>query len=148
FVTVLLLGGAVTAWQAVRLARAEREDAERAGALAREQAKRGREVNAALNRARELREQARSEPRQWGKWAEAQALTRRAEALLEDGAAEPELARQVQDLLGELAEEAADRRLVARLDAIRQLQAEVNAKANRFTLESALPEYRQAFRDY
>src|SRR5205823_14251951 len=84
----------------------------------------------------------------WGKWAEAMACARRAEALLEDGAVEPELARQVQDLLGELAEEAADRRLVARLDAIRLSQAEVNAKEDRFALESALPEYRQAFRDY
>src|SRR5262249_21557134 len=73
---------------------------------------------------------------------------RRAEALLEDGAAEPELARQVQDLLGELAEEAADRRLVARLDEIRLLQAEVNVQEDRFVLDSALPEYRPAFQDY
>src|SRR5262249_32384108 len=65
FAAVLLLGGAVTAWQAVRLARAEREEAERAGAQAREQTKRSQEVTDALNRARELREQARSAAGQW-----------------------------------------------------------------------------------
>src|SRR5262249_50051716 len=118
------------------------------GAQAREQAKRGREVHAALARARELREQARAEAGRWGKWAEAMACARRAEALLEDGAAEPELARQVPDLPGELAEGAAARRLVARLDEIRLLQAEVNVQEDRFVLDSALPEYRRAFQDY
>jgi serine/threonine protein kinase/Flp pilus assembly protein TadD len=148
FVAVLLLGGAVTIRQAVRLARAEREEAERAGAQARERAKRGQEVNDALNRARELREQARSAAGRWGKWAEAQAWARRAEALLEGGAAEPALAGQVQGLLRELAEEEAGRRLATRVEEIRLLQAEVHGKENRFFLERALPEYRQAFRDH
>jgi serine/threonine protein kinase len=148
FAAVLLLGGAVTARQAVQLARAEREEAERAGAQAWEQARRGREVDAALTRARELREQARSAAGRSDQWAEAQAMARRAEALLEDGAAEPELTRQVQGLLRELAEEEADRRLVARLEAVRLSQAEVDVKGDQFVLERALPEYRQAFRDY
>jgi serine/threonine protein kinase/Flp pilus assembly protein TadD len=148
FAAVLLLGGAVIAHQWIRLARAEREEAERAAAHAREQIKRGWEINAALNRARELREQARSAPGQGGNWAEAQAMARRAEALLEDRAAEPELASQVQDLVRELAEEQADRGLVARLEEIRLAQADVNAKEGRFYLEKALPEYRQAFTEY
>jgi serine/threonine protein kinase/Flp pilus assembly protein TadD len=148
FVTMLLLGGAVIARQALRLAQSEREETERAGAQIREQAKRSQQINNALNSARELREQARSVPGQSGKWAEAQALARRAEALLDDRAAEPELARQVDSLLSDLAREAADQRLVARLEEIRLQQAEVNVKENRFLLERALPEYRQAFWNY
>src|SRR5262249_53871280 len=63
FLTVLLVGGAVTAWQAVQLARAERDQAV-------EQAARSRDVHAALARAATLRDQARatSDPT---KWAEA-----------------------------------------------------------------------------
>jgi serine/threonine protein kinase/Flp pilus assembly protein TadD len=83
-----------------------------------------------------------------GKWPQAQAAAKRAEALLEDGAAEPGLAQRVQCLLRELAEEEADRRLLARLEEIRLLQAEVNVKQDRFLLERALPEYQQAFKDY
>jgi serine/threonine protein kinase/Flp pilus assembly protein TadD len=75
------------------------------------------------------------------KWLQAQAAARRAEALLEDGAAEPELAEQVQGLLRELT-------LVTDLEQTRLLQAEVHAKENRFFMERALPEYRQAFRNY
>src|SRR4029450_11871141 len=45
FVAVLVLAGAVTTWQTVRLAQAQREKAERAAAQVREQAKRSQEVN-------------------------------------------------------------------------------------------------------
>jgi tetratricopeptide (TPR) repeat protein len=86
--------------------------------------------------------------RREGRWPQAQAAAQRAEALLRNGAAEPALARRVRGLLRELAEEEADRRLVARVEEIRLLQAEVNVKDNRFVLERAIPEYRQAFGDY
>jgi serine/threonine protein kinase/Flp pilus assembly protein TadD len=82
------------------------------------------------------------------KWPQAQAAATRAEALLKDTAAEPGLASRVRGLLRELAEEEADGRLVAHLDELRLLQAEVDAKNNRFDLERALPDYRQAFREY
>jgi tetratricopeptide (TPR) repeat protein len=81
-----------------------------------------------------------------GKWPQAQAAAQRAEALLRDGAAEPDMVERVQSLLRELAEEEADGRLVARLETIRLLQADV--KDDRFALESALPRYQQAFREY
>ena len=87
------------------LARAERDQAVR-------QARRSREVQDALARAALLREQARAAGGQ-GKWAEARAMARRAEALAEDGPVEPGLTERVADLLRELDEEEADRRLVA-----------------------------------
>jgi serine/threonine protein kinase/Flp pilus assembly protein TadD len=96
------------------------------------------ELEAALEKAQQSREE--------GKWAQALAAAKRAEALLEDGTAEPSLAQRVRALLRELAEEEADGRLVARLDEIRLLQAEV--KDDRFVFENALPRYRQAFRNY
>src|SRR5262249_25971407 len=83
-----------------------------------------------------------------GKWPRALAAAKRAEALLRDGVADPALAGRGRRLLPGLAEEEADGRLVARLDEIRLLQAEVDARGERFALEEALPEYRQAFRDY
>ncbi len=83
-----------------------------------------------------------------GKWPQALAAAKRAEALLHDGAAESALAEQVEGLLGELAQEEADRRLVARLEELRLLQAEVNVKEDRFVLERALPDYRRAFESY
>jgi serine/threonine protein kinase/Flp pilus assembly protein TadD len=82
------------------------------------------------------------------KWPQALAAAQRAAALLRDGAAEPALADQVRDLLRELAEEEADGQLVARLEELRLLQAEVKLNDNSYTLERALPDYRQAFRSY
>jgi tetratricopeptide (TPR) repeat protein/predicted Ser/Thr protein kinase len=136
FLTLLLGGGAVTAWQAVKLARAERD-----------QAVRSQQAHEALDRAGVLREQARAgaDP---GKWAEAREEARRAEALAEGGLVEPRLAEQIGILLREMNEEEADRRLVAHLEAVRLLQAEVNVKANLFARERALPEYRKVFADY
>jgi serine/threonine protein kinase/Flp pilus assembly protein TadD len=83
-----------------------------------------------------------------GKWQPAQAAVQRAEALLQGGADEPELAGRVQGLRRELAEEDADRRLVARLEEIRLLQSDVDVTENRFDYERALPEYRQAFGEF
>jgi tetratricopeptide (TPR) repeat protein len=83
-----------------------------------------------------------------GNWPQSKAAATRAEALLKDSAAKPGLTGRVQEVLRELAEEEADRRLVARLEEIRLLQADVNVKEDRFLLERALPEYRRAFADY
>jgi serine/threonine protein kinase/Flp pilus assembly protein TadD len=78
-----------------------------------------------------------------GRWPQALAAAKRAEALLESGGVEPELAERVRELQRSLAAEEADARLLARLEEIRFLQAEV--KDGHFVLESALPHYRQAF---
>jgi serine/threonine protein kinase/tetratricopeptide (TPR) repeat protein len=148
FLAVVFVGGAVTVKQAVLLARAEREEARRAEAQARERARRIQEVHHALNRARELREQARSAAGEGDQWAEALACVHRAGTLLQDGPAEPELAREVQDLRDDLAREAADRRMASRLEDVRLLQADVHVPENRFLLERAIPEYRRVFQEY
>src|SRR5262249_31074543 len=96
-----------------------------------------------LRAAWEEAQQAHSE----SKWPRAQAAAKRAEGLLQDAPAAPELAQLVRDLLRQLAEEEADRLLVARLEKLRLLQAEVNGQG-RFVLERALPDYREAFRGY
>jgi serine/threonine protein kinase/Flp pilus assembly protein TadD len=83
-----------------------------------------------------------------GKWPQALAAVRRADALLQDGAAAPALAAQVQDLLHELSEKEADAQLIARLEDVRLLQAELNAKEDRFALEESLPQYQRAFCRY
>jgi tetratricopeptide (TPR) repeat protein/predicted Ser/Thr protein kinase len=140
FLTLLLVGGAVTAWQAVQLARAERDQVV-------QEAVRSREVRAALDRAVALREQARatSSP---AKWAKAREEAGRAEALVKSGPVDPGLGERVAALRRELNEEEADRLLVARLEEARLLQAGLNVKEARFALELALPEYRKAFADY
>jgi tetratricopeptide (TPR) repeat protein len=83
-----------------------------------------------------------------GKLPQAQAAAKRAEALLDDGAADPQLAERVQSFLRALAEEEADGRLVDQLRELRLRQAGVNAKENRFLVSRARPEYQQAFRSY
>jgi tetratricopeptide (TPR) repeat protein len=83
-----------------------------------------------------------------GQWAQAHAVGRRAEALLMDGGAAPAVAERVRDLLRELDDEEADSRLVALLQEVRLLQADVHVKENRFALERARPEYRRAFDRY
>src|SRR5207249_4918216 len=75
-----------------------------------------------------------------GKWPEAEAVAIRADDLLKDGHWS-DLAERVHGLL-------ADCRLVVRLEEIRLLQSDVRAKENHFAPERALPEYRQAFKDY
>jgi serine/threonine protein kinase/Flp pilus assembly protein TadD len=83
-----------------------------------------------------------------GKWPQAQAAAKRAEALLGDGAADADLADRVRTLLRELADEVADAELVARLEELRLLQAEVNVKTEHFADESAIGDYRRAFAGY
>jgi Flp pilus assembly protein TadD/tRNA A-37 threonylcarbamoyl transferase component Bud32 len=140
FLTVLLVGGAVTAWQAVQLAQAERDQVV-------QQTERSRKVRAALDRAVGLRDRAR-EANDPGKWAEAREEVRGAKALTDDGAVEPGLAERVKVLRHELDEEQAVHQLIDRLEQIRLLQAEVNVTKNLFAMERSLPEYRKAFADY
>jgi serine/threonine protein kinase/Flp pilus assembly protein TadD len=115
-----------------------------AGWVVRDRAARQARTAAAVQAALEEAQRSHRE----GHWPQALAAAQRAEALLPDGAADPAVAERVQALLRELAEEEADGRLVARLNELRLLQAEVNVRENRFVLERALPEYRQAFGDY
>jgi tetratricopeptide (TPR) repeat protein len=76
-----------------------------------------------------------------GKFPEAQAAAIRAKDLLKGGHW-PDLDERVHDLLS-------GGRLAARLEEIRLLQAaDVHAKENRFAQERAVPEYRQAFKEY
>jgi hypothetical protein len=56
FAAVLLLAGAVTTWQSILIARADRDEAARAAEQAQHGAARHRQATAALGRARELRE--------------------------------------------------------------------------------------------
>jgi serine/threonine protein kinase/Flp pilus assembly protein TadD len=74
-----------------------------------------------------------------GKWREAQAAAKRAEALLANGGGGAELQQRVGDLL-------ADLRMVERLEELRLLQA--NVKDGRFDDEGADRAYAAAFRDY
>jgi tetratricopeptide (TPR) repeat protein len=104
------------------------------------QAKITTDVEAALDEAQHYQKE--------GKWPQAQAAAKRAEFLLEEGAAEPALAERVQNVLRELAEKEAEGRLLTNLEQIRHLQAEVNVEEDRFVLERALPEYRRVFMEY
>jgi len=71
----------VTAWQAVQLARAERDQAVKQGQAERDQARRSRDVQDVLAKAAALREQARKAADDEGQWAEARAEARKAEGL-------------------------------------------------------------------
>jgi tetratricopeptide (TPR) repeat protein len=140
FLGLLLGGGAVTAWQEVRLAHAERDQAL-------EQARRGQEAREALVRAEVLREQARAE-RDSRKWAQAREQAERALALAEGGPTAEELVAQVKRVRGELDEEQKDRRLVADIEAARLVQAETLTGEGRFASERAIPRFQEAFRAY
>jgi eukaryotic-like serine/threonine-protein kinase len=102
------------------------------------QAKMTAGVQAALDEAQRFQKE--------GLWPQAQAAAKRAEVLLQDGTAEPALAERVKSLLRNLAEQEADVRLVARLDAIRLRQADVND--NQFVIDRSRVEYQQAFGTY
>jgi serine/threonine protein kinase/tetratricopeptide (TPR) repeat protein len=140
FLVVLVAGGVLVGWQAVREAEAERDRAV-------EEARRGAAVREALDRVRALREEARK-THDRGKWARAREQAQRALALVESGPAEEALAAQVRQVQDELEEEERDRRLVADLEAARLAQAETLGGAGRFADERALPLYRKAFRAY
>jgi serine/threonine protein kinase/Flp pilus assembly protein TadD len=114
------------------------------GWVLRDQAARDAKVAADVQTA--LDEALRS--RREGKFPQAHVAARRAEVLLGDGAAHPDLADRVHGLLRALAAEEADSQLIAHLEELRLLQSEVDVKENTFALERALPDYRQAFRNY
>jgi tetratricopeptide (TPR) repeat protein len=130
---ILLLGAGAWWWL-----RKERHD--RAAATA-------QRVQRALEEANVLRGQARAAPAgDLGKWAEALAAARQAEALLQDGGGDPQTRRQVRDLLAELQTEEADRRMGECLDNIR-LQT-VELKEGKFDHARADKEYAAAFHTY
>ena len=79
-----------------------------------------------------------------GRWAEALAAVREAEGLLADGGNEA-LARRVRALREELEQDERDRRLVARLDAIRRNRA--TTVEGRFNNAQADRDYEAAFRE-
>jgi tetratricopeptide (TPR) repeat protein/predicted Ser/Thr protein kinase len=138
FVALVLVGAAVIGWQALTLARTERDEAVR-------QARRSEEAHAALARAVALREQARAAD-DVGTWARAREEGKRAEALLEGGPVEPGLAERVAGLLRELDDEEKDRRMVATLETIRLRQVEL--KGHEFDTAAAEPRYVKAFQAY
>src|SRR5262249_22644128 len=142
---LLLVAGAVTIWQALALARAEREQAQRDAREARAQTRRSRDVQDALGQAAALRRQAQTSS-SLRTWPEARGVRKRAEALLEGGPADAGLARRVRAMLRELDEEERDLRLVAVLEDVRLGQTEL--RGNTFDKLNADSRYAEAFRSY
>jgi serine/threonine-protein kinase len=137
----VLLGGGGWLWLAW-----DREARERA--VLAQQVKTTRDVHEALTMAQSLGEWARA-GQGAARWAEARAMAKRAEALVESGPVEPELAEQVQTLLRQLAEEERDQQLLAALDAARLAEAETDVDSNKgFASERAIPLFREALRAY
>src|SRR5262249_41555439 len=112
------------------------------------QAQRTRAVNEALNQVTALREKAKAAADGPALLARAREQAQRALALVQAGPADEALQAQVRRVQGELEEEEKDRRLVARLEEVRLLQAELNVQAGRFATERALPEYRKVFAEH
>jgi serine/threonine-protein kinase len=114
------------------------------------QAQVAREVNEALNQATALREQAKAASVGGAAlFAQAREQAQRALALVESGPADDALKAQVTRLQTELDEEEKDRQLIAALDEARLAQAEASADKSRgFSMERAVPQFREAFRAY
>jgi tetratricopeptide (TPR) repeat protein/serine/threonine protein kinase len=140
FLSLLLAGGLLAGWQALREAEAVRDRAV-------EQAQRSEAVRNALDRVRALREDAR-QAHDSRKWAQAREQAQRALALVENGLADEALVAQVRQVQEELDEEKKNLRFVADLEAARLAKAEMVAGQNRFAVERALPLYRKAFRTF
>jgi serine/threonine-protein kinase len=136
----VLLAGSGWLWLSQTEAARERE------ALAR-QAETGRQIHDALARAESLRQEARGGDAP-DKWAEARALGKRAEALLENGPVDANLAERVRVLVRALDEEEADRQLLARIEQIQLEKAEADSSTARFAEQRALPAYARAFADH
>jgi serine/threonine-protein kinase len=108
------------------------------------------QVNAALGQATAFRDQAR------GKTAkEALALAgrareqaQRAQALVEGGPPDEDLAARVRALVAELDDDDRDRRFLTELDKAQEDQTVRTPHENRFAMERALPHFRTAFRTY
>jgi eukaryotic-like serine/threonine-protein kinase len=147
-VALVLLGGGVWLWAE----RAEAARRDQAALAAREWQER---VNARLDEARELREQARrAAPSERGRLAaKALAAAERADALLAEGKPDPALRDRVGKFLAELREEERQRRaaerdrlMAERLARVRLSQTVV--EDNSFRQDRGDEEYRAAFRDY
>jgi serine/threonine-protein kinase len=111
------------------------------------QAQTGRAVEQALAEAAALRERARNaRGEDLAAWGDARAAARRAEVLLEQGADDPELERRVRQLVAELEDEARDRRMVARLEAVRLRTASLSV--GRSDNHRDEENYADAFRAY
>jgi serine/threonine-protein kinase len=82
------------------------------------------------------------------RWAEARAMVHRAQARLEEGTGRPEPAERARDLLRTLDEAEADRRLLARADAIQFAKVKSDVKGPGFVVRYALPLYTRAFAEY
>ena len=124
-------------------------DATPARQLNARQAQLTREVNAALNQATVLRDQAKAA--NVGSavlLTQAREQAQRALALVENGPADAALVAQVTQLQAELDAEEKDRMLVAALDEAWLAQAETLSENNRFAHERAVPKFRDAFRAY
>jgi serine/threonine-protein kinase len=126
--------------KAKRRQQAAAEQAKRDLEFVTQKAKRSRQVQQALDRAVRLHDQARvAAAGESGKWAEARAVAHRAEALLEGGPVESELAGRVRTLNAALAREEKAPRLAARLDDIRSLRTQYDSQETRYDRERALP---------
>jgi serine/threonine-protein kinase len=101
-----------------------------------------------LERAGRLREQAREAPpgRRYGMLTEALASAVRADGLLAETSASPEMREQAQALAAEIREEDRNRRMVLRLKEARLRAAAI--KDGQFDSAAAAAAYAQAFRDY
>jgi len=108
---------------------------------------RDRQALETLAQAELLRQEARSGDNP-GQWAEALALARRAEALLEQGTGRPGPPERARTLLRALEEEQADRRLLVRVEKIQFVKVQEDNKAFMVALRAAVHQYVEAFTEY
>jgi tetratricopeptide (TPR) repeat protein len=128
----LLVGTAVSVWQAVRATEALESERRTRAALDLERTQLNGKISDALVELAGQREKARAAGPADGKhWAQFQDAARRAETLVASELADPALVQRVRDLLGQLRQDELDRRMVARLEEIRleRLAARVGTPA-------------------
>jgi serine/threonine-protein kinase len=110
-------------------------------------AERERLVHDDLHQARQLRAEAeKARPGDLDRWTRALAAAKRAEGRLADEEDDDPLRQEVRALVGELEQEAGDRRMIATLEEVRLKQAQTRGR--RFADETADPAYAAAFRRY
>jgi serine/threonine protein kinase/tetratricopeptide (TPR) repeat protein len=118
--SALLIGTAVSVWQAVRATRALDSERQTRAALDLQRTQINGKIGDALLETAELREKARAAgPADGDHWTKLQDAARRAETLAASELADPALAERVRGLLGQVGQDAVDRRMVARLEGIR-----------------------------
>jgi serine/threonine-protein kinase len=132
----LVVAGGGWLWIAHERAESERQERELHAGLT-------REAEVALTRASSLRSQAQAEGAP-GKWAEARAQARRAQTLLERLPGQSALSERVSSLLRELDDEDADHRLLARVEEIRLLEAEMAPQDDAIGNPRTVPGYQEA----